>query len=133
MNRFLLVLGLVATLLLTPSCGGDSPTESSNPCRSLAGTWVLDYGTRCNTLGHETVVIAQTGCSVSFVVPGVGSFTGQVADRMGTLNVQLDASCGGQTTGGLVLHPNNRDWGIDYGGTATGDACCRHGAGAFTR
>jgi hypothetical protein len=138
--RFLIQASAVA--LLGPACGGGGGSGSSAPptaprCTQVGGSWQYSWQMPpCGgaAAGSGSLVVAQSACSVSFVVPELGALQGEIAEGRQVRNFSLvfaatapgaGAGCTDMGAAGLQPFTSTRATFL-FGENAT-VGCCRHG------
>jgi hypothetical protein len=127
--------GLVFVLaaLCVASCGGrSSPTEPSG-CANVAGTYNAAWNNSCGGFGTGVVVVAQSGCNFSAMIPGPGggTITGVITGNSATFTLAFGSPCTGGTATGTATLSSTAINGTFSGG-ALGPSCCNPVSGSFT-
>lgn len=144
------------TCLLLTACGGGSgnvrppAAPSASPatppahasCVVIAGEWKAAWAMPpCgeHAAGASLVTISQEGCTVTFVIPGLGNFSGTLSGDQSVPNLLLvfgdeapgnGPSCTRRSEGGLRMEGEHRIW-IPFGSSFP--PCCQHGSVTLTR
>lgn len=131
MRRFGLAAGIL--LCVSAGCGpglGLTPTETGT-CRKVVGTYVSSYGNSCGRFSNgDAVTMAQSGCTTTGVIPGVGTVTGTITNDDVAWKVDFGSDCKGTGTGSGKID-GTRVTGT-YAGLQSGANCCSTVAGTFT-
>lgn len=132
MRRTGMALGMLVCVLV--GCGpglGLTPTEPGT-CKKLAGAYASSYGNSCGHFSsNDAVTLTQTGCTITGVVPGVGTATGTITNATDvTWKVDFGTECKG-TGAGTGKIEGTRITGT-YIGQQTGSNCCSTVSGTFT-
>lgn len=67
----------LTSLLLVAACGGSDNGPTSPSCANIAGTWDAAFANSCGYSATGVVVVAQSGCNFSAVIPGQGTVEGR--------------------------------------------------------
>lgn len=145
-----LVLASFAMLILT-ACGGSgggggggggNPMQPGATCANIAGAWNAVWNmSPCgpDVGGSATVTITQIGCSVSFSIPGLGTFTGTLDGNRSSPNLTLQFGPNAPGSGPACPNPSQGGLRVQADGSiflpfGTGPPpCCQHGSVTFTR
>ncbi len=124
---------LSATFLSLASCGvgRHSPSEPRFSCDDIAGTYDATFSNSCGGSGSGIVIVLQTGCTFSALIPGFGGGTiaGQINGRSANFTLFFAAPCSGSATGTATVSRTTISG--TYAGGATGFGCCNPVSGSF--
>jgi hypothetical protein len=123
------------------SGGGPTAPPPTVQCSNLAGTWhsswVMDCGP--DAKGGGDVIFSQSNCSVSFSIPGLGQFAGNLVGNQSSPNLVLNfaatapgagSDCKNVSEGGLRVQADG-SLALPFGSDPP--PCCRHGNVTFNR
>lgn len=124
---------LSVTFLSLASCGvgRNSPSEPRFSCDDIAGTYNASFSNSCGGSGSGIVIVLQTGCTFSALIPGFGGGTvaGQINGRSASFTLFFAAPCSGSATGTATVSRTAISG--TYAGGATGFGCCNPVSGSF--
>lgn len=133
MSAALRVAALAAAFVTLTSCGVGrrSPSEPAFNCDDVAGTYDATFSNSCGGSGSGIVLVLQTGCTFSAVIPGFGGGTiaGEIRGRSATFTLFFAAPCSGSATGTGTVSRNSISG--TFAGGATGFGCCNPVSGSF--
>ena len=125
------IAALSGTFLFLASCGiaSHSPTEPS--CQRIGGSYDGSFSNSCGGSGKGVVLVLQTGCAFTALIPGFGGGTvaGQINGDSATFTLNFSAPCSGTATGTATLTASSISG--TYSGGATGYGCCNPVSGSF--
>ena len=124
---------LSVTFLSLASCGigRSSPSEPHFSCDYIAGSYDATFSNSCGGSGTGIVIVAQTGCTFSALIPGLGGGTiaGQINRNAATFTLFFAAPCSGSATGTATVGRTTISG--TFTGGATGFGCCNPVSGSF--
>jgi hypothetical protein len=133
MTSALRIAALSATFLSLASCGvgRNSPSEPHLSCDYIAGSYNATFSNSCGGSGSGIVIVAQTGCTFSALIPGFGGGTiaGQINGESATFTLFFASPCSGSASGTAIVGRTAISG--TYTGGATGSGCCNPVSGSF--
>jgi hypothetical protein len=84
----------------------------------------------CGRSGSGVLVIAQSGCTFTGTLNGLGNFNGTVSNSTLTYALQFTGSCSGTASGTATV--NGPAISGTYSGTQSGAGCCSPVNGSIT-
>lgn len=127
------IAALSVTFLSLASCGVGrrDPSEPFFNCDNIAGTYDATFSNSCGGSGTGIVLVAQTGCTFSALIPGLGGGTiaGEIRGSSATFTLFFAAPCSGSATG--TANVGRTAVTGTFAGGATGFGCCNPVSGSF--
>lgn len=128
------IAALFVTFLSLSSCGvgRSSPSEPRFSCDYVAGSYDATFSNSCGGSGSGIVIVAQTGCTFSALIPGFGGGTiaGQINGKSATFTLFFSTPCSGSATGTATVGRTAIS-GTFTGGATGGFGCCNPVSGSF--
>ena len=127
-------LALFAAWACEKPCAPNSPCPTPTPgggsCANVSGSRNAFWSDSCGRSGSGTMVIAQTGCSFTATLTGLGTFSGTVANSTLTFSLQFSDPCSGTANGTATV--SGAAVNGTYSGSQTGNGCCSPVTGNIT-
>jgi hypothetical protein len=123
------VLSGVFLSLASCGIGSHSPTEPS--CSYIGGSYDATFSNSCGGSGSGVVVVLQTGCTFTALIPGLGGGTvaGEINGRSARFTLYFTVPCSGSASGTATIGSTAISG--TYSGGATGLGCCNPVSGSF--
>ena len=127
------IAALSVTFLSLASCGlgRSSPSEPFLNCDDISGTYNATFSNSCGGSGTGIVLVVQTGCTFSALIPGLGGGTiaGEIHGNSATFSLFFAAPCSGSASGNATVSRTAITG--TFAGGATGFGCCNPVSGSF--
>lgn len=125
-----LVLALIGAQLV--ACGGSS-SPTAPKCSDASGTYTAIVANSCGGTGRGIVVLAQSGCSFTALLPGASTLQGTVSGNTFTFSGVFASPCAGTFSGSGTVTAGAVN-GTFTGTSQGGPGCCPAGpvSGSFT-
>ncbi len=122
---------LAGAFLSLASCGLASHSPVEPTCEVISGSYDGSFSNSCGGSGTGVVLVLQTGCAFTAVIPGFGGGTvaGQINGKTATFTLNFSSPCSGSASGSASLGPSTING--TYAGGATGFGCCNPVSGSF--
>ncbi len=120
-----------------PNCPPNSPcptvTPNPNVCARVDGNRSVFWSDSCGRSGTGVLTLSQSVCHVTGILPGLGTFSGDVLGNTYSFTLTFSDPCSGTATGTATMPTGTSAFNGTYSGTQSGSGnCCSPVTGAFS-